>query len=105
VLSLTFLLIDINLKGTILEQGMPQSSQMYDGTVESHLNVVPLLETVDDLIAGPKIMDTLFKMDVYRNHLKIHGDSQEIMLGYSDGFCHSVRVVSVLKGPTDGLYS
>jgi phosphoenolpyruvate carboxylase len=56
-----------------------------DGTVESHLNVAPLLETVDDLIAGPKIMDTLFKMDVYRNHLKIHGDSQEIMLGYSDG--------------------
>ncbi len=56
-----------------------------DGTVESHLNVAPLLETVDDLIAGPKIMETLFKMDVYRNHLKIQGDSQEIMLGYSDG--------------------
>lgn len=56
-----------------------------DGSVESHLNVAPLLETVDDLIAGPKIMETLFNMDVYRNHLKIHGDSQEIMLGYSDG--------------------
>ncbi|PMC34834.1 phosphoenolpyruvate carboxylase [Bacillus sp. UMB0899] len=56
-----------------------------DGSVESHLNVAPLLETVDDLIAGPKIMETLFTMDVYRNHLKIHGDSQEIMLGYSDG--------------------
>ena len=56
-----------------------------DGTVESHLNVAPLLETVDDLIAGPAIMETLFKMDVYRNHLKIRGDSQEIMLGYSDG--------------------
>lgn len=56
-----------------------------DGSVESHLNVAPLLETVDDLIAGPKIMETLFKMDVYRNHLKIQGDSQEIMLGYSDG--------------------
>lgn len=56
-----------------------------DGTVESHLNVAPLLETVDDLIAGPNIMETLFNLDVYRNHLKIHGDSQEIMLGYSDG--------------------
>jgi phosphoenolpyruvate carboxylase len=56
-----------------------------DGTVESHLNVAPLLETVDDLIAGPAIMETLFKMDVYRNHLKIREDSQEIMLGYSDG--------------------
>ncbi|MBM7603791.1 phosphoenolpyruvate carboxylase [Metabacillus crassostreae] len=56
-----------------------------DGSVESDLNVAPLLETVDDLIAGPKIMETLFTMDVYRNHLTIHGDSQEIMLGYSDG--------------------
>ncbi|MDQ0229250.1 phosphoenolpyruvate carboxylase [Metabacillus malikii] len=56
-----------------------------DGKVESHLNVAPLLETVDDLVAGPAIMETLFNMDVYRNHLKIHGDSQEIMLGYSDG--------------------
>ncbi|MGM0874804.1 MAG: phosphoenolpyruvate carboxylase [Bacillota bacterium] len=56
-----------------------------DGTVESHLNVAPLLETIDDLIAGPEIMEKLFKMDLYRNHLKIHGDSQEIMLGYSDG--------------------
>lgn len=56
-----------------------------DGTVESHLNVAPLLETIDDLIAGPNIMETLFNLDVYRNHLKIHGDSQEIMLGYSDG--------------------
>lgn len=56
-----------------------------DGTVESHLNVAPLLETIDDLTAGPKILETLFTMDVYRNHLKIHGDSQEIMLGYSDG--------------------
>lgn len=56
-----------------------------DGSVESHLNVAPLLETVDDLIAGPKIMETLFNMDVYSNHLKILGDSQEIMLGYSDG--------------------
>ncbi|WP_299092977.1 phosphoenolpyruvate carboxylase [uncultured Metabacillus sp.] len=56
-----------------------------DGTVESHLNVAPLLETIDDLTAGPKIMEKLFNMDVYRNHLTIHGDSQEIMLGYSDG--------------------
>ncbi len=56
-----------------------------DGSVESHLNVAPLLETIDDLVAGPAIMETLFNMDVYRNHLKIHGDSQEIMLGYSDG--------------------
>jgi phosphoenolpyruvate carboxylase len=47
--------------------------------------VAPLLETIDDLTAGPKIMETLFEMPVYRNHLQIMGDQQEIMLGYSDG--------------------
>jgi len=56
-----------------------------DGTLESHLHVAPLLETIDDLTAGPKIMETLFEMPVYRNHLQILGDQQEIMLGYSDG--------------------
>lgn len=56
-----------------------------DGTIESQLNVAPLLETIDDLTAGPKIMETLFQMPVYRNHLKVMNDQQEIMLGYSDG--------------------
>lgn len=56
-----------------------------DGKVESQLHVAPLLETVDDLIAGPRIMKTLFEMDVYRNHISERGNHQEIMLGYSDG--------------------
>ncbi|HLO11418.1 MAG TPA: phosphoenolpyruvate carboxylase [Pseudoneobacillus sp.] len=56
-----------------------------DGRVETDLNVAPLLETINDLVAGPKIMETLFQMSVYRNHLQNLGDQQEIMLGYSDG--------------------
>ncbi|MDM5328192.1 phosphoenolpyruvate carboxylase [Neobacillus sp. CF12] len=56
-----------------------------DGTVESQLNVAPLLETIDDLTAGPEIMETLFNMPVYRNHLEVMNNQQEIMLGYSDG--------------------
>ncbi|PYZ95892.1 phosphoenolpyruvate carboxylase [Alteribacter lacisalsi] len=56
-----------------------------DGKVESGLHVAPLLETVNDLIAGPEIMKTLFEMDVYRNHIHQRGNHQEIMLGYSDG--------------------
>ncbi|PLS17339.1 phosphoenolpyruvate carboxylase [Bacillus sp. M6-12] len=56
-----------------------------DGSVETDLNVAPLLETIDDLVAGPRIMETLFRMPVYRNHLQKHGEQQEIMLGYSDG--------------------
>ncbi|MDP4163193.1 MAG: phosphoenolpyruvate carboxylase [Bacillota bacterium] len=56
-----------------------------NGKVESDLNVAPLLETIDDLKAGPKIMQSLFDLPLYRHHLHIMGDRQEIMLGYSDG--------------------
>ncbi|WP_428841949.1 phosphoenolpyruvate carboxylase [Halobacillus naozhouensis] len=56
-----------------------------DGRVESNLNIAPLLETVDDLIAGPEILKTLFEKDVYSKHLQDLDNHQEIMLGYSDG--------------------
>src|SRR5690606_11263805 len=56
-----------------------------DGRLESDLHVAPLLETIDDLVAGPKILKSLFEMDIYRNHLIKRGNHQEIMLGYSDG--------------------
>ncbi|MGO4890387.1 phosphoenolpyruvate carboxylase [Anaerobacillus sp. MEB173] len=56
-----------------------------NGDVESNMNVAPLLETIDDLVAGPAIMKTLFEMDVYRKHLEKRNHHQEIMLGYSDG--------------------
>ncbi|WP_191565387.1 phosphoenolpyruvate carboxylase [Metabacillus idriensis] len=56
-----------------------------DGRIESKLNVAPLLETIDDLIAGPKIMEQLFQLDFYRKHLNEQNNLQEIMLGYSDG--------------------
>ena len=56
-----------------------------DGTVESDLNVAPLLETIEDLSNGPAILETLLDMPVYRNHLQLLNNQQEIMLGYSDG--------------------
>ncbi|SDY14090.1 phosphoenolpyruvate carboxylase [Salimicrobium album] len=56
-----------------------------DGSVESDLDVAPLLETVDDLVAGPDIIKTLFEMEVFSKHLEKRGNHQEIMLGYSDG--------------------
>src|SRR5690625_3592137 len=56
-----------------------------DGSVESDLDVAPLLETIDDLVAGPTIMQTLFETDVYQKQLKARQEHQEIMLGYSDG--------------------
>ncbi|PFG13333.1 phosphoenolpyruvate carboxylase [Bacillus sp. es.036] len=56
-----------------------------DGSVESDLNIAPLLETIDDLKAGPSIMKRLFELPVYKNHLAQLDNRQEIMLGYSDG--------------------
>lgn len=56
-----------------------------DGTVESDLNVAPLLETIEDLSNGPAILKALFDLPVYREHLRKLRNQQEIMLGYSDG--------------------
>ncbi|MDQ0242985.1 phosphoenolpyruvate carboxylase [Bacillus fengqiuensis] len=55
-----------------------------DGRVTSKLHIAPLLETIDDLTFGPKMMEQLFQMDLYRKHLSVRSDLQEIMLGYSD---------------------
>lgn len=55
-----------------------------DGRVTSKLHIAPLLETIDDLTFGPKMMEQLFQMDLYRKHLSVRNDLQEIMLGYSD---------------------
>ncbi|GAB4334540.1 MAG: phosphoenolpyruvate carboxylase [Calditrichia bacterium] len=48
------------------------------------LDVVPLLETIDDLADGARLMERIFANPVYRRHLKFRADFQEIMLGYSD---------------------
>ena len=56
-----------------------------DGHVTSTLNISPLLETIDDLTAGQVIMRTLFEMPLYRHHLSLLNNKQEVMLGYSDG--------------------
>ena len=52
--------------------------------VRTAIDVVPLLETIDDLERAEPLMDLLFTNRIYRQHLKVRGDFQEIMLGYSD---------------------
>jgi phosphoenolpyruvate carboxylase len=49
-----------------------------------HLDVIPLFETLDDLKAGPQIMEDLFADPLYRRLLRARHDFQEVMLGYSD---------------------
>ncbi len=51
---------------------------------EIPLDIAPLLETVDDLDAGPAILEDLLSRPVYRQHLERRGNRQVIMVGYSD---------------------
>ena len=48
------------------------------------LDVAPLFETVDDLVAAPNVLDALFTNDAYRRHLKARENQQIVMIGYSD---------------------
>ena len=48
------------------------------------VDVVPLFETIEDLKAGAGILEKLWAVPVYREHLRSRGEIQEVMLGYSD---------------------
>jgi phosphoenolpyruvate carboxylase len=49
------------------------------------VDIVPLFETIDDLAHAQKIMDELYAIPAYREHLSHRGNRQHIMLGFSDG--------------------
>jgi len=49
-----------------------------------HINIIPLFETIEDLRGCGPIMDELFSIPYYRDLLKSRGNTQEVMLGYSD---------------------
>lgn len=50
----------------------------------SCIPIAPLLETVDDLTAGPAILAGMMAIPAYRDLLRQQGDQQMVMLGYSD---------------------
>ena len=50
----------------------------------SRLNIVPLFETGADLAGCATIMDACLQLPTYREHLRLRGDMQEVMIGYSD---------------------
>ncbi len=54
------------------------------GSHQLHINIIPLFETIEDLRGCGKIMDELFAIPYYRNLLSSRGNTQEVMLGYSD---------------------
>jgi phosphoenolpyruvate carboxylase len=49
-----------------------------------HIGISPLFETIDDLNRIESVLTQLFDNPTYRELLRVSGDRQEIMLGYSD---------------------
>lgn len=52
------------------------------GLLETSIPVVPLLETIEDLRAGERILDAFLEHDITKSRLA--DNRQEVMLGYSD---------------------
>jgi phosphoenolpyruvate carboxylase len=48
------------------------------------VGIVPLFETIDDLQRGSSILEAALDLPLYRAVVGARGDSQEVMLGYSD---------------------
>jgi phosphoenolpyruvate carboxylase len=64
---------------------MQQVSLLESGATPTlHINIIPLFETIEDLRGCGPIMDELFSIPYYRELLKSRGNTQEVMLGYSD---------------------
>ena len=48
------------------------------------MNIVPLFEALEPLRNAAVIIQRLLTLPVYREHLRLRGDLQEVMVGYSD---------------------
>ncbi|MCV7105863.1 phosphoenolpyruvate carboxylase [Mycolicibacterium chitae] len=48
------------------------------------VGIVPLFETIEDLQRGASVMRDALALPLYRALVRARGDSQEVMLGYSD---------------------
>jgi len=63
---------------------LQQVDLLEKGSHHLHINIIPLFETIGDLRGCGVIMDELFSLPYYRRLLNSRGNTQEVMLGYSD---------------------
>ena len=72
----------------LLEAGilLKESGLLDAAADEPHcpVGIVPLFETIDDLRRGASILEAALDLPIYRGIVRARGDSQEVMLGYSD---------------------
>lgn len=52
---------------------------------ELNLDVIPLFESIEDLAKAANVMEQLYTIPVYREHVAKRSNKQVIMLGFSDG--------------------
>ncbi len=48
------------------------------------LRIIPLMETIHDLEAAPRLLEEMLACPAYRAYLRRQGDTQTVMIGYSD---------------------
>ncbi len=58
--------------------------QMAKRDALDRLPIVPLFETIDDLVHATDILTGALKVPLYRQHVEALGDRQIVMIGYSD---------------------
>ena len=59
-------------------------SELHNRRGEVPVDIAPLLETVEDLRSGKKILEEMLACGLYRKHLRQRSDRQSVMIGYSD---------------------
>ncbi len=50
----------------------------------SRLNIAPLFEALEPLSSATTIINRLLSLAIYRKHVELRGNIQEVMIGYSD---------------------